>query len=57
MTWNLSTIVAEIFYCVIGALFAMNGVKALKEHLRNKDGKEAMAEVMKFLTDKLADMQ
>ena len=30
MTWTLSTIVAEIFYCVIGALFALNGVKALK---------------------------
>lgn len=31
MTWTLSTIVAEIFYCVIGALFALNGVKALKD--------------------------
>lgn len=31
MTWILNTIVAEIFYCVIGALFALNGVKALKD--------------------------
>ena len=31
MTWTLSTIVAEIFYCVIGALFALNGIKALKD--------------------------
>ena len=31
MTWTLSTIVAEIFYCVIGALFVLNGVKALKD--------------------------
>jgi len=31
MTWTLSTIVAEIFYCVIGVLFAMNGIKALKD--------------------------
>ena len=31
MTWTLSTIVAEIFYTVIGLLFAMNGIKALKD--------------------------
>jgi len=31
MTWTLSTVVAEIFYCVIGALFALNGIKALKD--------------------------
>lgn len=31
MTWTLSTIVAEIFYCVIGLLFALNGIKALKD--------------------------
>lgn len=31
MTWTLSTVVAEIFYCCIGALFLMNGVKALKD--------------------------
>ena len=31
MTWTLSTIVAEIFYTVIGILFALNGIKALKD--------------------------
>lgn len=31
MTWTLSTVVAEIFYCVIGILFILNGVKALKD--------------------------
>lgn len=31
MTWNLSTVVAEIFYCLIGILFALNGIKALKD--------------------------
>lgn len=31
MTWTLSTLIAEIFYTVIGILFAMNGVKALKD--------------------------
>ena len=31
MTWDLSTIVAEIFYCIIGLLFALNGMKALKD--------------------------
>jgi uncharacterized membrane protein len=31
MTWNLSTIVSEIFYCIIGLLFAANGFKALKD--------------------------
>lgn len=31
MAWNLSTIVAEVFYSIIGALFAWNGVKALKD--------------------------
>ena len=33
MTWDLSTIVAEIFYCIIGLLFALNGMKALKDSL------------------------
>lgn len=32
MTWDLSTIVAEIFYCIIGVLFALNGIKALKDN-------------------------
>ena len=31
MTWTLSTIVAEIFYSIIGILFNLNGVKALKD--------------------------
>ena len=31
MTWTLSTVVAEIFYCCIGALFALTGIKALKD--------------------------
>lgn len=31
MIWDLSTIVAEIFYCIIGLLFALNGMKALKD--------------------------
>lgn len=31
MTWTLSTIVAEIFYSIIGILFALNGIKALKD--------------------------
>ncbi len=39
MTWTLSTVVAEIFYCVIGLLFALNGVKALKDSgLKNRIG-------------------
>lgn len=31
MTWDLSTIVSEIFYSIIGLLFALNGIKALKD--------------------------
>lgn len=31
MNWTLSTIVAEIFYCCIGGMFILNGVKALKD--------------------------
>lgn len=31
MIWDLTTIVAEIFYCIIGLLFALNGMKALKD--------------------------
>ncbi len=31
MTWTLSTIAAEIFYCIIGLIFIMTGVKALKD--------------------------
>ena len=31
MTWTMSKVVAEVFYCVIGFLFILNGVKALKD--------------------------
>lgn len=31
MTWTLSTIVAEIFYCIIGIIFICTGVKALND--------------------------
>lgn len=30
MTWNISTIVAEVFYCIIGLIFIATGMKALK---------------------------
>ena len=29
MTWNISTIVAEVFYCIIGLIFIATGMKAL----------------------------
>lgn len=31
MTWTLSTVVSEIFYCIIGVLFVLNGIKAWKD--------------------------
>lgn len=31
MEWTLSTVVAEIFYCVIGMVFVLTGVKALRD--------------------------
>ena len=31
MTWTVSTIVSEIFYCIIGLFFISNGMKALKD--------------------------
>lgn len=31
MTWTLSTAVAEFFYCIIGLIFMMTGVKALRD--------------------------
>lgn len=31
MTWTLSTVVAEIFYCIIGIVFILTGLKALKD--------------------------
>ena len=30
MDWNTSTILAEVFYCIIGLIFAFTGVNALK---------------------------
>ena len=30
MDWNTSTILAEVFYCIIGLIFAFTGVSALK---------------------------
>ena len=39
MEWTLSKVVAEIFYCVIGLMFILNGVKALKDSgLRTRVG-------------------
>ena len=29
MTWTVSTIVSEIFYCIIGLFFIFNGVKEI----------------------------
>ena len=31
MTWTLSTVISEIFYCSIGGMFLLNGVEALKD--------------------------
>ena len=31
MTWTLSTIVAEVIYCLIGVVFILTGLKALKD--------------------------
>lgn len=31
MTWTLSTVVAEVFYCCIGAIFILTGIKALRD--------------------------
>jgi uncharacterized membrane protein len=31
MTWNLNTILAEIFYCLIGIIFVLVGLKALND--------------------------
>ncbi len=35
--WNTATIIAEVFYCVIGAIFAATGFNALT----NKDCEKA----------------
>lgn len=37
MTWTVSTIVSEIFYCIIGLFFISNGVKALKRQTAQKN--------------------
>ena len=31
MNQTLSTVISEIFYCIIGILFVLNGIKALKD--------------------------
>lgn len=31
MTWTLSTVVSEVFYCIIGLIFIMTGMKALRD--------------------------
>lgn len=31
MTWDASTVVAEIFYCIIGIIFILTGLKALRD--------------------------
>ena len=42
MTWNISTIVAEIFYCIIGLIFIATGMKALKDDTCAKKGTTAL---------------
>ena len=32
MTWDLNTVLAEIFYCLIGIIFILVGVKALRDN-------------------------
>lgn len=39
--WNISTILAEVFYCIIGAIFALAGIDALKN--KNAEKKETTA--------------
>ena len=36
MTWTLSTVIAEIFYCIIGLIFIGTGFKALKDNTCSK---------------------
>ena len=33
ITWTTSTILAEIFYCIIGGIFALAGFDALKNQM------------------------
>ena len=42
MTWNISTIVAEVFYCIIGLNFIATGMKALKDDTCVKKGTTAL---------------
>ncbi|MDR2078498.1 MAG: DUF979 domain-containing protein [Treponema sp.] len=42
MTWNLNNVLAEIFYCLIGIVFILVGVKAL----RDKQGKRRITTVL-----------
>ena len=36
ITWTTSTILAEIFYCIIGGIFALAGFDALKNKEADK---------------------
>lgn len=36
MTWTTSTILAEVFYCIIGVIFALAGIDALKNQNADK---------------------
>jgi uncharacterized membrane protein len=42
MTWNLNSVLAEIFYCLIGIVFILVGVKALMD----KQGKKRITTVL-----------
>ena len=42
MTWNISTIVAEVFYCIIGLIFITTGMKALKDDTCKAKGTTAL---------------
>jgi uncharacterized membrane protein len=42
MTWNLNTVLAEFFYCLIGIIFILVGFKALKD----KEGKRRITTVL-----------
>lgn len=40
--WNTSTILAEVFYCIIGLIFAFTGVSALKiKKLKNEQQQQS----------------
>ena len=42
--WNTSTILAEVFYCIIGLIFAFTGVNALK----NKEVEKRTCAIAKY---------